>query len=430
MPTTTTPSTEVSLGIPDVINPAGPVLVATDGTEQSRAALAAAAQLAAHAETNLVVVTVFTPMTPVAGDFGLLVPPVEIEDTRREALLETVRAQVRDVAGARAQQWKVELRVGDAATSIARAADEYRARLIITGLGEHELVDRLFGGETAIHTLRRARVPVLAVPPTFTHLPQRAVIATDFSVASAYAARVALHHFDTIRTVYLVHVAPKVEHQPEAFAAWITRYGENLGPAFDRVIAAMAPRRGVSVETVIRHGKPAREILHFAQSVAADLVVTGSRGAGLIDRILVGSTATGIIRGAQGPVLGVPAPPGTDRALELPTDERMQFPEERWAQELQDFTRRNAGRRASLEVDDPDLGAQAQEHDYPFLGAAYDHHDRRVEIMLGDMMGVRRHLTRGIGDVRAIDILRDEKGRDRALRVAHGEGQTILTLAR
>jgi hypothetical protein len=88
------------------------------------------------------------------------------------------------------------------------------------------------------------------------------------------------------------------------------------------------------------------------------------------------------------------------------------------------------GRLAALEVDDPELGAQAQEHDYPFLGATWDHHDERVEIMLGDFQGTGRHLTRGIGGVTAIDVLRDEQGRDLILRVAHGTGQTILTLAR
>ncbi len=102
--------------------------------------------------------------------------------------------------------------------------------------------------------------------------------------------------------------------------------------------------------------------------------------------------------------------------------------EARWAEELTAFTRRNAGRRASLEVDDPDYGLLMQEHGYPLLGAAYDHHDKRVEIMLGDFEGTRRHLTRGISNVHSIDVLRDVSGRDRVLRVAHGRGQTLLTL--
>jgi hypothetical protein len=81
-------------------------------------------------------------------------------------------------------------------------------------------------------------------------------------------------------------------------------------------------------------------------------------------------------------------------------------------------------------VDDPEIGAQAQEHDYPLLGVAYDHHDRRVEIMLGKFRGVDRHLTRSIGDVHSIDRLRDEHGRDSILRIAHGNGQTMLTFER
>ena len=76
------------------------------------------------------------------------------------------------------------------------------------------------------------------------------------------------------------------------------------------------------------------------------------------------------------------------------------------------------------------MGAQAQEHDWPFLGATWDHHDERVEIMLGDFDGVGRHLTRGIAGVTGIDLLQDETGRDWILRIAHGRGQTLLSLKR
>jgi hypothetical protein len=69
-----------------------------------------------------------------------------------------------------------------------------------------------------------------------------------------------------------------------------------------------------------------------------------------------------------------------------------------------------------------------QEHGYPLRGVAYDHHDQRVEIMLGDLEGTRRHLTRGIAHVESVDILRDSNGQDRVLRLSHGRGQTLLTL--
>jgi hypothetical protein len=111
--------------------------------------------------------------------------------------------------------------------------------------------------------------------------------------------------------------------------------------------------------------------------------------------------------------------------VEPPTIQALEKPE--WTARLDEFTRRNIGRRGVLEVDDPELGAQAQEHDYPFLGATYDHHDGRVELMVGELGDVQRHLTRSIGSVSSIDVLTNERGRDLALRIAHGAGQTVLS---
>jgi hypothetical protein len=101
-----------------------------------------------------------------------------------------------------------------------------------------------------------------------------------------------------------------------------------------------------------------------------------------------------------------------------------------WAAALDEFSRRNVGCEASLEIDDPELGAQTQDSGYPFVGATFDRNDDRVEIMLGELGAGKRHVTRSIGDLKSIDILRAPNGRDAMLRVAHGGGQTLLTLDR
>jgi hypothetical protein len=49
--------------------------------------------------------------------------------------------------------------------------------------------------------------------------------------------------------------------------------------------------------------------------------------------------------------------------------------------------------------------------------------------MFGELGEVGRHLTRSIGDVDEIDTLTNEAGRDIALRLSHGAGQTLLTFA-
>ena len=98
-----------------------------------------------------------------------------------------------------------------------------------------------------------------------------------------------------------------------------------------------------------------------------------------------------------------------------------------WSLRLSEFTRRNAARHVVLEVDDPEIGSQAEVTDYPFLGADFDHQTGRVEIMLGDQEPDGRHLTHSVSGVTSIDVLVDVNNRDTVLRLAHGSGQTLLT---
>jgi nucleotide-binding universal stress UspA family protein len=413
----------------DKLRPHGPVVVATDGRESSESALRVAARLATHASAELIVLAVLEPVPLVAADYGLLLPPDETDEARKTALRREVESQLAAVLGS-SVRWTLELREGDPAAVIARAARELRARAVFLGLGHHDMLDRVFGRETALHTVRLSRVPVLAVAPGRDTVPSRAVIAIDFSAASVRAARSALEMFDTVSRVYLAHVAPRMEVETQAFAAWLSTYDEGVGPSFERVKAELDVASSVVVETVTLQGKPAREIANFARSVDADLIVTGSRGAGLMDRILVGSTATGLIRAGVCSVYAVPSPTGAARLGEVAATERSTIAPDAWARELEAFTQRNAGRRAALEVDDPELGAQSLERDYSLLGVAFDHQDGAVEIMVGDFEGTKHHFTHNIADVKGVDLLQDQHGRDWILRIAHGRGQTILTLVR
>jgi hypothetical protein len=99
-----------------------------------------------------------------------------------------------------------------------------------------------------------------------------------------------------------------------------------------------------------------------------------------------------------------------------------------WPTLLADFTRRNAGRRARLEVIDPQFGAQWQEVDYPLLGIAYDRRDDRIEIMLGYQGSTEQHLTHSITAAVAIDLRPADAGGGETLRVTHGDVQTLVHL--
>lgn len=99
-----------------------------------------------------------------------------------------------------------------------------------------------------------------------------------------------------------------------------------------------------------------------------------------------------------------------------------------WSERLRDFSRRNAGRHTTLEIDDAEIGAQWQEMHLRLRGVDFDHRQGTVIVLLDD--GERRgaHLTHSVREVTDVSILCGTDGRDEVLRIAHPGGQSLLTL--
>ena len=70
---------------------------------------------------------------------------------------------------------------------------------------------------------------------------------------------------------------------------------------------ARAEAAGVTSYTRLLRGDPADEIVAYADTVDADLIVVGSRGHGALASVLLGSVSRGILREARRPVLVVRA---------------------------------------------------------------------------------------------------------------------------
>jgi nucleotide-binding universal stress UspA family protein len=278
-----------------------PVLVATDGRDQSDAAVLAGFVLAGE-PTALRVLSVLQPIPVVSPEAPLPISP-ETELARRSDLESRIEAQVERMLGD--VKPDIELRDGDPATVLAKAAREYNARLIVAGLGKHRILDRLFGDETALRLLRVAPVPVLAVGATFPGAPQRIVVAVDFSETSVRAARMALELAGPGATIYLAHVGPRDSAVP-AWNAWGPSYKADALTALARVEDQLRIPAGMSVQRVVLGGDPATEILAFATGANADLIATGSHGHGFIARMLIGSVATKLLRFSTCSVLSVP----------------------------------------------------------------------------------------------------------------------------
>ena len=406
----------------------GPILVATDGMPQSNGALAVARALGGATGSDVRVISVHPLKAHIVSDPSLLVEPSAIARLTAEQK-ERVRLQCANASaeGAGPVLSEPEVASGDPERVITRLANSRRAALVVAGLGQHEVIDRIFGSETALKICRLSRVPVLAVPARARKAPRRIVVGLDFSEASLQAARSALRLLPNGGELHLVHVIPRERLLVDP---WMSdrEYDELVRHRFARFRSQLAVPSNVTVEQATRSGNAARELVAYAEQHDADTIAAGSHGHGVVSRLALGSATTALLRAAATAVLVVPSGALSEelgivgeRAGTLHVDRSQ------WSTMLADFTRTNAGRRTHLEVDDPEIGAQAQEIDYPLRGVAFDPHDQRMEIMLGAVGAGAPHHTRSIDNVSSLDLLTAADGADVALRVQHGTGQTVIT---
>jgi len=417
-------------------NPArrGPVLLACDGRGTSGAPVIAARLLADRLGLPLEIVTVLEPQaiySVALGGVPVYVP--EVDDARRNERIDCVHDYVARFCGDAAPA-HVHARFGSVALETATVARERSASFIVVGASPHRRLDRIVAGERAVQVLRAASCPVLSVPPGFTTLPRNIVVAVDFAPASVRAAQAALLMLGDGGTLTLLHMLPPLMSDVPLRDPSGRDPATAVQTMFDRLRSELRPYvpGGVTVETQVHTTDAIDGAVAYATALGADLVAVGTHGPRLLERLFVGSVASSIIHAAPQAVLAVP-PPSPAEAMEfwlrVSGTAASTHPRD-WAEALDGFTRRNRGRQAVLEIDDPRYGSQIVGRGYTLSGATYDGRDHQAEIMLGDASVPRRHLTHSIPDVDSVAMTMDDAGRE-TLAIRHGRTQTlVLTGAR
>ena len=137
---------------------------------------------------------------------------------------------------------------------------------------------------------------------------KKILVTTDFSEPATagidLAERVAADSDSELVLLHVVATEPPPGLDQKTEDRVMQERRQKARQSLDDLVAARGT--GVVTRTVVAVGTPAREILLVAGDESVDLIVIASHGRSALGRVLLGSTAEGVIHKATCPVMVVP----------------------------------------------------------------------------------------------------------------------------
>jgi nucleotide-binding universal stress UspA family protein len=284
-----------------------PVLVASDGSPQARAAVKFATAFPwPHGSRGHGLVARGTPVLTDAS-------PAVWDALHQVAQTEARRAE-HQLRGRWPDAEAVVTNAPPVAGILSRAR-KLRAGIIVLGSRGLGAVGRFLLGSVSRACVREATRPVLVVRGS-ARAPRRFLLGVDGSPharrAAAFLGSLTVPRGGEVRLLGVVEPVrlPSTALLPARVRAVVTSEAADLEK--ERLAATRrhleAARRGLAhagwrVRTEVRTGRPLEELLDASRN--ADVLVVGARGVGGVERLLLGSVAEGAVSRAPVPVLVV-----------------------------------------------------------------------------------------------------------------------------
>lgn len=293
------------------------ILVPLDGSAEGEQAIPVAGAVARRAEASLDFAMVLAPPSAMALSSERPAVAAAIEQDARAWGTEYVEAKAEAARAAYGVAVTPALLHGDPAAALA---DHIRARgidlVVMTTHGRGGL-SRWWLGSVADRLLRRTQAPVLLLHPRESPQPtefRRILVALDGEADEAVLeAALALGSVGAAPDYFLIQVVPPATPIMSPLPAYSTHFGDwarrqdlEARNHLARVSAGLRSR-GVEVSSeVVPAEQVAETLLDTARARSADLIAVGTHGAGAAERLVLGSVADKVIRGAGQPVLVCP----------------------------------------------------------------------------------------------------------------------------
>jgi nucleotide-binding universal stress UspA family protein len=291
------------------------ILVPLDGSEYAEQAIAVADGIARRSGGALRLVSVEEPLPALVLASGPEVArEVELEECDQLThYLDSIAGAVRrEVHGGTVGTAVLH---GPAATTLGEYAQSSAADLVVMTTRGRRRLNRWLLGSVADQLLRRSQVPVLLLhprelpqPTEFRHILialdgeiEDSVLAPAIALGSLYAGA----HYTLARVVepslpIVMPLAPYLTPlDPERIARLVVEARDYL----EKIHAQLQARGLEATSKVVVGLGVAAQVLQLAEALGAECIVVGTHSRRGIERLVLGSEAGRIVRGAAVPVL-------------------------------------------------------------------------------------------------------------------------------
>ncbi len=248
--------------------------------------------------------------------------PIFFVDQQNQAI-SNAHKQFEQLVGDTQIQWEPLVTIGHAGDEISRLAKEQNVDLAISATHGRSGLKRLIVGsvtERLMHTLHCPLMIVRGPEHDLNILSEKGLkfhkilVGCDFSEDSIRAFQHGLSLAQEFQAeLHLVHVM-----EPPVYTDLLktsAEYGEelqlDLQTRIKDKLEKMVPMEAFNwctTKTALLDGQSHEELIRYAEINKMDLIVLGTRGLGLVERLFIGSTTDRVVRQTPCPVLSVCLP--------------------------------------------------------------------------------------------------------------------------
>lgn len=284
------------------------LLVPADFTEITNPLLRLAKAIAVAHQAEVYLLHTVSPVLylPYPESFGMNVVDLELVAELQKKRQEEAREKLTALAEY-LKPIKVEIlvEVGDPAEAILEK--EELADLVLMGSHRKGLVERILVGSTTEKVVKYTKKPVLVLKGKEPEGFKKVLVCYDFSEHAQRALDFALKLLAPFKShIVLLHVEetieiPVVENLKDLLSE---RYREEKLRLLDRLVEDIKAKGFGAEKAVLESTSPVEGIKEYLRKTPdVELVVMGSRGLSGLQRVLLGSTSSNLIRSLDLPML-------------------------------------------------------------------------------------------------------------------------------